>query len=383
MRVCVIIPTYNEKDNISKLIDSLLDIFKLIKNFEMYILVVDDNSPDGTWELVEKYTKSYKNVHLITGEKRGLGDAYIRGFKYAIDKFDILVTMDADLSHNPKKIPEFLRQIEHGYDLVIGSRYIKGGATPDWNLQRKIISRGGNLFARIVGGLYNVNDCTSGFRAIRTDLLKKIDFRYLATKGYAFQTTSLYELYMAGARIKEIPIIFHDRKFGKTKLTKRDMVEFFLNSCRLRLKTGERFTKFIIVGFSGVIINTLLLWLFFEKYELNLILAGAIAIELSIIFNFVFNDIYTFRDSVGNSSFFIRMLKFNLVALNSFLINISILYLLTKYTGLHYLISNFVGIFTATAWNYIAVLDWTWRVKNKIDSQKRSAIPHVEADTSL
>lgn len=381
MKACVIIPTYNEKDNITKLIDSLLDIFNSIKNFEMHILVVDDNSPDGTGELVETYNKLYKNVHLITGEKRGLGDAYIRGFKYAINKFDILVTMDADLSHNPKKIPEFLKQIQEGYDLVIGSRYIKGGATPDWNFHRKFISRGGNFFARIVGGLYKVRDCTSGFRAIRTDLLKKIDFKYLATRGYAFQTTSLYELYMADARIKEIPIIFPDRKFGKTKLTKIDMIEFFLNSCRLRLKSGERFTKFAIVGFSGVIVNTLLLWLFFEKFGLNLLLAGGIAIELSIIYNFIFNDSYTFKDNKNELSFLTRMLRFNLPALWSFLINLSILYLFVRHTRMYYLYANIIGIFVAMAWNYTVNLDWTWRVDSKINIPK-STTSTLKAYTS-
>jgi len=380
MKACVIIPTYNEKDNITKLIDSLLDVFKFIKNFEMHILVVDDNSPDGTGQFVETYTKLHYNVHLITGEKKGLGAAYIRGFKYGMNKFDVLLTMDADLSHNPKKIPELLKQIEQGYDLVIGSRYVKGGSTPDWNLQRKIISKGGNLFAKIVGGLHNVNDCTSGFRAIKTDLLKKIDFRYLATKGYAFLTTSLYELYMADARIKEIPITFCDRKFGETKLTKKDMVEFFLNSCRLRLKTGERFTKFVIVGFSGVIVNTLLLFLFFDKFGLNLLLAGAIAIEFSIIYNFIFNDVYTFKDNKNELSFLARMFRFNLPALWSSLINLSILYLFVRYTNMYYLFANLIGISVAMAWNYIANIDWTWRIETKVEVPKKSTFSTLKAN---
>lgn len=366
MKVCVVIPTYNERGNISKLIESILSVFKSIKKFEIDILVADDNSPDGTGKIVQNYTKLHSNVHLLTGEKKGLGAAYMRGFRYAVNNFDVIVMMDADLSHNPKIIPKLLEEIRNGYDLVIGSRYISGGSTPDWNILRKLISRGGNLFARLVGGLYKVHDCTSGFRAIRADLLKKIDFKYLATRGYAFQATLLYELNMSGAKIKEIPITFYDRRFGETKLTKRDIIEFFLNSCRLRLRTGERLAKFVTVGFLGFIFNTFLLWLLTQKFDLYYIFSAAIAIESAIIFNFIFNDIYTFRDNIDHSNYFIRMLKFNGVALYGFVINLSVFYLLTRYTGMYFLFSNIIGIFIATAWNYIAVLDYTWRVKSVV-----------------
>jgi len=369
MKGCVVIPTYNEKENISKLIKTLLRVFESV-DFEMDILVVDDNSPDGTGKIVNRFVKLYNNVHMITGQKNGLGAAYIRGFKHSIDKYDVVVMMDADFSHDPYKIPELLKEIQNGYDLVIGSRYVPGGSTPDWSTTRKLISRSGNFFARVVGGLYKVHDCTGAFRAIRTDLLREIDLKYLATRGYAFLSTLLFELQMCGAKIKEIPITFHDREFGQTKLTKKDMVEFFLNACRLRLRSGQRFARFLTVGFSGMIVNTFALWLLATQ-GLNYLVAGAIAVEASILFNFSLNDIYTFKDQIGRSDYLIRMLRFNGVALYGFVVNLSALYLLTTYTGLNYLLSNFIGMFLATVFNYVAVMDWTWRIESNVYYSKR------------
>ena len=374
-KACVINPTYNERENISRLIPLELKAFKQIKDYEMHILVKDDNSSDGTANVVKKFMRKHKNIHLLNGEKKGLGAAYIGAFRWVMDKFDVIIMMDADLSHPPSLVPQLLGEIDKGNDFVIGSRYIKGGATPDWSLRRKIISRFGNFFARIIGGLYKVHDCTSGYRAIKTDLLKTINLRYLATRGYAFLSTSLYELYMAGAKVKEIPLVFKDRRFGETKLSKRDIIEFFFNSLRLRLKTGERFTRFCVVGFSGVIVNTLLLWFLFEKAALNLLLSGAIAVELSILHNFVFNDIYTFKDNKNKLPFFARMLRFNLPALYSFLINLSILYLLGRHTGIYYLYANLIGIFVAMAWNYIANIGWTWRVDSTVVYHSRNLVP--------
>jgi len=243
-KACIIIPTYNERENLKKLIPSLMDVSKNIKNYKTHITVCDDNSPDGTAQLVTDLAKEHKNLHILLGPKHGLGVAYQRGFRYAMQhNFDVIVMMDADLSHPPSLLPRMLAEIDKGYDFVIGSRYIPGGATPDWSLRRRLISFTGNFFARIVGGMYSVHDCTSGYRALRVDKLRKINFRDLATRGYAFMTTLLYEMYMSGAKIKEVPLIFYDRKIGQTKLKPRDMVEFFINSFRLRIKTYRRSKK--------------------------------------------------------------------------------------------------------------------------------------------
>lgn len=362
-KAVVIVPTYNEKGNIGKLLVSILRIFKGIKHFDMHVLVVDDSSPDGTGDIVKNYSKEHKNIHLLTGKKEGLGVAYIRGFKYAINelKADIVFQMDADFSHNPQLIPEFLNEIENGYDLVVGSRYIKGGGTPDWNLQRRIISRSGNFFARVVGGLWKVHDCTNGYRAIRTSILKKLDFKNLHTKGYAFLSTLLYELLAHGARVKEIPILFYDRKFGETKLNKKDIIEFFFNSFRLRFKGSKRFIKFCIVGASGTFVNMFFLWFFTEIVGFYYLASSPIAIELSIITNFILNNYWTFRDVNNKSHSLIKFLKYNLTTGIGLILNLSILFTLTTYFNVYYMVSNLFGILAAMAWNYLSSVVWTWK----------------------
>ena len=236
-KACIVIPTYNEADNIKNLIDSIFKVSKKINNYQIDILIVDDNSPDGTSDIVKKIKN--KNLYLlIRGKKEGLGKAYIDGFEYALKnlKPDVLFQMDADFSHNPKEIPNFLKQIDKGYDFVIGSRYIKNGKIVNWGLNRKIISKSGNLFAKLIAGL-NTNDCTSGYRAIKTSLIKKLDLKEINTHGYAFLMELIYLVKTKKAKIKEIPITFVDRRVGKSKMKKRDMVEFFINCFRLRLKS--------------------------------------------------------------------------------------------------------------------------------------------------
>ena len=174
MKACIVLPTYNERENIGELLKALLRVFQKIKGFNMHILVVDDNSPDGTASIVRKFSKKHKNIHLIMGEKKGLGVAYIRGFNYAINKLrtDVTFQMDADLSHVPNLIPRFLNEIKNGYDVIIGGRYIEGGGTPDWSLNRKLLSKGANTLAKLATGIANVHDFTSGYRAIRVSYLK-------------------------------------------------------------------------------------------------------------------------------------------------------------------------------------------------------------------
>ena len=229
---CVVIPTYNEAENISILLDKIFLVTKSIKQWDLHILVVDDSSPDGTADVVKKSMKEHKKLHLLNGSKQGLGVAYIRGFTHAIKTLNpaVLFEMDADFSHPPELIPTFLKRIEEGSDFVVGSRYIKGGATPDWNFKRKLISRGGNLFARIIAGLSKVHDCTSGYRAIKVSLLKKIDLNNLGAKGYSFQMNLLYEAVVQKAKISEIPLIFRDRTKGESKMKTGDLVEFFAPS---------------------------------------------------------------------------------------------------------------------------------------------------------
>ncbi len=239
MKTTIVLPTYNEKENIEDFLFAVLDEIKKIENFDINILVVDDYSPDGTADIVKKLIEKENKVNLLLNNTRGLGRAYVAGFKYAIENFspDILIEMDSDFSHDVKKIKELLDAINKGADFAIGSRYVKGGSIPsNWALIRKLNSRWGNIFARLIAGLYGVKDCTSGFRAIRTDILKKVNLGKLNANGYSFQMNILFECVNAGAKVSEIPIDFIDRTKGKSKLGLYDILEFMVNSFTLRVK---------------------------------------------------------------------------------------------------------------------------------------------------
>lgn len=231
MKTLIIIPTYNELENISPL---LKEIFSYAP--ETDVLIVDDNSPDGTGDLADTLSKENPRVHTLhrTG-KLGLGTAYIAGFKYALEQgYDAIFEMDADFSHDPRYLPEFLAKIEQA-DLVIGSRYIPGGSTPNWSLLRRFISGGGNIFARIVLGI-SIHDYTTGFRCYRRAVLENIDTDSIQSQGYGFQIEMAYRVQKQGFKIVEIPIVFMDRRVGKSKMSRAIFVEGFINVLRARFR---------------------------------------------------------------------------------------------------------------------------------------------------
>jgi len=236
MKLVIIIPTYNERENIQKLIPQIQLAIKDLEH-KVSILVVDDASPDGTGKLVKNMQKKSKKIFLVTGEKKGLGNAYIRGIKYAIEDLvaEVIVEMDADFSHNPNDIPRLINKIEEGADFVIGSRYVKGGKISNWSGSRRLISSWGNRFARYFLGISDVTDCTSGFRAIKATCLRKIDFNLIKESGYSFQVRLLYEAKILRVQIKEVPINFVDRRSGETKLGSWDIIEFIVMSLRIGL----------------------------------------------------------------------------------------------------------------------------------------------------
>jgi dolichol-phosphate mannosyltransferase len=214
MRSCVVIPTYNEKENIEDVIS------KVLEN-DIDILVVDDSSPDGTGKIVQDIaTKHNGRVKLETRtSKQGLGKAYVFGFTKCIDDgYDIICQMDADLSHDPKVLPTLIKSIENGTaNLTIGSRYVNGGVIPNWSLFRRFLSRGGNLYTRLMLKI-KVKDATSGFRAYKSDLLKDILSLGILSDGYGFQIEMTYCATKLGAKIKEVPITFTDRIKGNSKM---------------------------------------------------------------------------------------------------------------------------------------------------------------------
>jgi len=222
-RALVIIATYNEAENISTIIEKILK-----QNDCCDVLIVDDNSPDGTGTIVEELSKKNNRIFLIKRkEKLGYGTAFIEGFNFAIEKnYDIIISMDADFSHNPEDINRFLEQINN-YALVIGSRYIGGIRIINWPLRRLILSTFANKYVRLITGL-PFYDCTSGFRCYKTDILKRINYKTVKSNGYSFLVELLYRAYKSKAKIKEIPIIFTERSGGKSKMSKKVIFEAFL-----------------------------------------------------------------------------------------------------------------------------------------------------------
>lgn len=220
-RVLVVIPTYNEVDNIVPILDRLRDA-----NPSVDILVVDDGSPDGTAERVRWVMPRISGLHLMARtEKNGLGAAYRAGFAWGLDHdYEVLVEMDADGSHRPEDLPKLLGAIGNGADLAIGSRYVKGGEIPNWKLSRKALSRGGNEYASRMLHL-GVHDATAGFRAYRNTLLRRIDFLHLRAAGYGFQIEGAWKSVRAGASVVEVPIRFEDRLAGESKMSKNIVLE--------------------------------------------------------------------------------------------------------------------------------------------------------------
>lgn len=359
----IVLPTYNEAKNISQVLEQIFA--QKIKNWNITVLVVDDNSPDGTGKLVAKLQKKYKKLHLLKGTKQGLGVAYTRGFAYVQKnlKSEVIFEMDADLSHPAKLIPEFLKRIDEGADFVIGSRYVKGGGTPDFTFFRVLNSKVANLFARYIAGMRQVKDCTSGFRAIKTSVIQKIDFVTLGAKGYSFQQNLLYEALQQKIKVAEVPLVFYQRTEGESKMRMKDMVEFVQNSLKLGFRTWEQFIKFCIVGGSGVIVNEGLLSLLTYVGGLQYQISSIIAIQASIITNFIFNNKWTFKKSSNESHVMTKFAKFEGVSLIGAAINWGILVTLTEFAGMHILLSNLIGIIVATAWNYIINVFYTWKNK--------------------
>ncbi len=229
-RALIIFPTYNEKENIEKIIKAVLPL-----DSRLEILVVDDNSPDGTGQIADNLAAAEARIHTMHREKKeGLGRAYIAGFKWGIDKkYDYIFEMDADFSHDPRYLPDFLMAIEEN-DLVLGSRYISGVNVVNWPMSRLLLSYYANAYTRIVTGL-PVRDATGGFKCFRREVLETIDLNAIKSNGYIFQIEVSMRVWKKGFRIKEIPIIFADRQFGSSKMSKKIVREAIWKVWFLRL----------------------------------------------------------------------------------------------------------------------------------------------------
>lgn len=353
--ISVVIPIKNEAKNLPK----ILKIINSLKLKEHDIIIVDDDSQDGTQEILKKLSKKYPIYSIIRKNRAGYGSALKEGFEKALSKkSDVIITMDADFSHNPQEIPKLVEKIKQGNNIVIGSRYVKFGKIKNWSLLRRFLSRSANAFTQILLST-KIKDNTSGFRAYSPVILKKITPK-LKSNSYTILEEILFIARKENAKIIEVPITFKDRTKGASKARIINEAKNLLKlAVRLRKESINRFLKFCLVGLSGIIVNQGLLWLLTEKANLYYLFSGFISIESSIITNFFLNDIWTFKKQ-RKSILMRRLAKFNLARILTLLINLFVLWILTT-LGMNYLISNLIGIAVATLLAYSISSRWVWK----------------------
>jgi dolichol-phosphate mannosyltransferase len=321
-RGVIVLPTYNEGANIKQVIEGIFESVKGKENWEIHVLVVESASEDDTDEIVTALQKKYSKLHLLRTKKEGLGKAYVHGFTYAIEKLKayLIFEMDADLSHDPKKIPEFIEKIEQGADFVIGSRYIKGGSIPsDWAFHRKLYSSLGNLVVRFGFMNLKITDWTSGFRAIKTWIIQETLPKVDTFTGYVFQVAILDNALKVGANVKELPINFKDRKEGESKI---NSFEYIIQTLLYVFFTSS-FIKFVIVGGTGFILDSIILYVLAIKFDFPPWLAKLISAETAIISNFTLNNFWSFSHkqiNQGKRNYIKGLTKFNIVSLGNIFI---------------------------------------------------------------
>ncbi|MDL2274572.1 glycosyltransferase family 2 protein [Desulfosarcina sp. OttesenSCG-928-G10] len=366
-KICIVIPTYNEAGNVRVLLPMIFEQYSGIPTHRLHVLIVDDKSPDGTADIIRMMQQKYPTLHLLEGEKKGLGEAYKRGMAKAIELVEpeFIFEMDADLQHSPELLPLMTSLGNYGFDLIIGSRFVLGGSTPNFSCKRRLLSIVGNWMLRVLGGLPSIRDCTSGYRCIRTSVLKQCNLSRLSTKGYSFQSSLLFELLRNNAKTIEVPITFPDRLVGESKLSFSDQWEFLLNIARIRFSNSPEFIKFIAVGASGVVVNLGLYWLLTRIAGLANFLAAPIAIETSILTNFLFNNRFTFRKRETRTSLGYKLLFYHFSAGISGFLNYMTFLGLNYGLGVWDMVANLVGIGIGTFTNYALNSRITWRQRTE------------------
>ncbi|MFP4045649.1 MAG: glycosyltransferase [Candidatus Aenigmatarchaeota archaeon] len=352
MDYSVVVPTYNERENVEELVER---ISSSLENMDYEIIIVDDDSPDKTWELAGKLAESRNDLRVIRRRKeKGLATAVVRGFEEA--KGERLAVIDSDLQHPPEKLRELYEALDDN-DIAIGSRKVEGGGIEDWPFYRKIISKGAELIGKVfVKEVREVKDPLSGFFALRREVIEDVE---LDPEGYKI----LIEILVRGEYndVEEMPFTFVDREKGESSLGLKQNWNYLKHIFRLSKDTGEmfRFFKFCLVGLSGVFVNMGVLYVLTELAGLFYLISGFFAVESAIVSNFVLNELWTFNDRTGKTILH-RFGKFNLISFGGLAINMAFLYGLTEFVGLYYLLSNLIGIAAATAWNFSLNTLFTW-----------------------
>lgn len=371
-KVVIVMPAYNEAQNIALMVHELFSKeFPKIDGVEMHLLVVDDFSPDGTGDVVKNLMKHHKNLHILQKDKEGLGWAYVRGIQYAMKTLhaDAILEMDADFQHPPKFVKPMVDAYLFGADYAIGSRYIKGGSVPsEWAISRKAVSFFGNLFIRTVLLNFKIHDLTTGFRLSRVNgVLDKIDLEKLMDLDrFAYKVDLLYQCLKNSKKTVEVPLEFAARTKEKSKFNWKEMVATFTVAIILGIKDKQRFIKFGIVGGTGFVVNFVGLE-FLKRFGFTTFVATLLATEAAIISNFIFNNIWTFKDKVITkvSEIFIQFFKFNFSSLFAVIVQPFIVSGAVKFFGDSSLVHLGALLFALFAvvlpYNYIVYNLFIWR----------------------
>jgi dolichol-phosphate mannosyltransferase len=333
--------------------------------------VIDDDSPDKTCDVVRQYEKKKVNVHLISGKKEGLGIAILRGMKYAVSelKADLIVQMDADLSHDPEVVPKLIAAIDNGADFAVGSRYIPGGSIPEnWGLHRKIYSIAANSFVRIGLGFMQIHDWTGGYRAYKSEFAQKLYDEMAQYNGYVFQIAFLHKAVMLHAKVTEVPIHFSDRKYGKSKIVPSEYImNVFKYVFLARGKTVVKgsFGKFLVVGGIGFFLNAVFLVLFHDLFHWEATISNLIGAAIAIFSNYNLNNLWTFKTNriSGIGQYFYKLAQFYLTsAFGVLVIQTGIIALGVNLFGDEkYFLFFLIGTSLLLIWNYFMYSKVIWK----------------------
>ncbi|MDI6798855.1 MAG: glycosyltransferase family 2 protein [Candidatus Aenigmarchaeota archaeon] len=353
MKVSIIIPTYNERENLPIAVERIFKVFKE-NRIEGEVVVVDDNSPDKTGKIAERLKKRHKMQVLHRRAKLGLSSAVLEGFNVA--KGEILGVMDADLSHPPETIPKLIKAIENGADIAVASRYIKNGGIEGWGIKRKVISKAATFLAK---GLTSLADPVSGFFFLKKDVLDEVE---LNPKGYKIGLEIFAK--SKDKKIMEVPYVFFERKLGKSKLNLKEIGNYILHLSSLYFFKAKQFFKFCIVGGLGTIVNLAILYSLVEFAGLWYIIAAALAFVIAATHNYILNKIWTFEDKRAGKKFIAKQWsKFFVISVFSLGINLFVLWSLVEFAGLWYIFAQIIAIFVALFNNFLGNKYWTFRMK--------------------
>ena len=367
-------PAFNEAENIGPMVEALCGTeFPKIKDADMHLLVVDANSPDGTGKIVSDKQGKYKNLHLLSKDKGGLGADYVAGFKYAVDKLsaDAVMEMDADFQHPPRFVKPMVDAYLEGAEYVIGSRYIPGGSVPkEWALFRKAVSYFGNLYIRLVLLKPSIHDLTTGFRLTKVKgVLDKIDIDHLMEqKRFAYKVDLLYQSIKNAKKVKEVPLEFAPRTKEQSKFNMKETVSTLKVATILGIKDKARFIKFGTVGFIGYVVNAVGLAVFaklgFPEWGI-----WAAATEVAIVSNFILNNLWTFKsEKITGVGFLLKkFFQFNLTSTGALIIQAIFGSLGVAFfgTGSRQLLLPFIILLLVLPYNYFmynAVIWKTWKM---------------------